>query len=96
MPVQIDVLGPWAPRRCRGCRWLVKAKFHYTGPTGHDRTRTDFAGDRHGPTEFLGDPGRSGPGGSGRARVEEFSQYQTKSADFVWSGPVRSGPCSEI
>jgi len=33
----------------------VKAKFHYTGPTGPawtlSETRTD-------PTEFLGDPGR--------------------------------------
>ena len=29
----------------------VKAKLHYTGPTGPARTRTD-------PTEFLGDPGR--------------------------------------
>jgi len=39
----------------------IQAKFHYTGPTGPDRTRTDFVGDPHGPTEFLGDPGRSGP-----------------------------------
>ena len=47
------------------------AKFHYTGPTGPDRTRadpngpertgTDFVGDPHGPTEFLGDPGPVGP-----------------------------------
>ena len=33
---------------------------------------------------------RSGSFGSGRARVVEFSQYQTKSADIVWSGPVGS------
>jgi len=43
---------------------LIQAKFHYTGPTGPDRTRTDF---------FA----RPGPGlclvGSGRARVVEFS-----------------------
>jgi len=49
----------------------VIAKFHYTGPTGPDRTRTDprgpertgtdFVGDPHGPTEFLGDPGPVGP-----------------------------------
>ena len=47
--------------RCnsRGC---VKAKFHYTGPTGPART-------------FSRDPGRI-PGSP------------TKSADFVWSGPV--------
>ena len=45
----------------------VKAKFHYTGPHGPARTRTD-------PTEFLGDPGRKkSPCGSGQARVVEFS-----------------------
>jgi len=55
----------------------LKAKFHYTGPTAPDRTRTDFVGDLHGPTEFLGDPKRSGPRGSGRARVVEFSYKQT-------------------
>ena len=41
---------------------LIKAKFHYTGPTGPART-------------FSRDPGRR-PGSP------------TKSADFVWSGPV--------
>ena len=51
---------------------ILKAKFHYTGQTGPDRTRTDFVGDSHGPTEFLGDSGRSGPVGSGLARVVEF------------------------
>ena len=51
----------------------VKAKFHYTGPIGPALTRTDFVGDPHGPTEFLGDPGRSGPCGSARVRVVEFS-----------------------
>jgi len=48
----------------------LKAKFHYMGPTGPDRTRAD-------PTEFRGDPGRkkvrAGSVGSGRARVVEFS-----------------------
>jgi len=39
----------------------VIAKFHYTGPTGPERTGTDFVGDPHGPTEFLGDPGPVGP-----------------------------------
>ena len=29
-------------------------------------------------------------------RVVEFSLSPTKSADFVWSGRVRSGPCSGI
>jgi len=48
---------------------MFKAKFHYTGPTGPARTRTD-------PTEFLGDPGRkNNPCGSGQARVVEFSYY---------------------
>jgi len=55
----------------------LKAEFHYTGPTGPDRTRPDFVGDRTDPTEFRGDPGRkqvrAGPCGSGRARVVEFS-----------------------
>jgi len=51
------------------CLWTpVKDKFHYTGPTGPARTRTDFVGDPHGPTEFLRDPGRSGPCGSARIR----------------------------
>ena len=48
-----------------------KAKFHYTGPTGPDRTLSETRTD---PTEFLGDPGRKkSPVGSGRARVVEFS-----------------------
>ena len=66
----------------------IQAKFHYTGrpdPTGPDRTRTDFVGDLHGPTEFLGDPGRSGPCRSGRVRAGPFG-----------SGRVWSGPCSGI
>jgi len=33
----------------------LKAKFHYTGPTGPDRTLSETRTD---PTEFLGDPGR--------------------------------------
>jgi len=49
------------------------AKFHYTGPTGSDQTKS---------ADFVGDPGlrpesrekvRAGPCGSGRARVVEFS-----------------------
>ena len=82
-----------------------KAKFHYTGPTGPDRTRADPHGPartltetRTDPKEFLGDPGRkkvrAGAVGSGRALVVEFSLSPTKCADFVRSGPVRSGPCS--
>ena len=62
----------------------IKAKFHYTDPTGPDRTRADPHGPaqtlsetRRDPTEFLVDPGRqkvrAGPVGSGRARVVEFS-----------------------
>ena len=46
----------------------VKAKFHYTGQTGPDRTRTDFVGDQHGPNVHT-----LGPCWSGRARVVEFS-----------------------
>jgi len=50
----------------------VIAKFHYTGPTGPDRTHTD-------PHGLSCDPGLRetplGPCGSGRARVVEFSYY---------------------
>jgi len=35
----------------------VIAKFHYTGPTGPDRTRTDFVGDPHGPNGVSRRPG---------------------------------------
>ena len=74
---------------------VAVAKFHYTGPTGPARTRTD-------PTAFLGDPGRkkfrAGPSSvaSGRARVVEFSISPTQCADFVWSGPVESGPVGPV
>ena len=47
-------------------RRRVKAKFHYTGPIGPDRTRADC----------FARPGSGRPGSP------------TKSADFVWSGPV--------
>ena len=44
----------------------VKAKFHYTGPTGPARTSSETRTD---PREFLGDPGRKrSPCGSGRVR----------------------------
>ena len=62
----------------------IKAKFHYTGPTGPDRTRTDphglFCGPglRETPLGPCGSPTKSvpvraGPVGSGRARAVEFS-----------------------
>ena len=45
----------------------VKARFHYTGPTGDARTRTDFVGDPRGPNGVSRRPGpqksRSGPVG---------------------------------
>ena len=76
------------------------AKFHYTGttrarpdPNGPERTRTDFVGDPHRPNGVS--PQKS-PCGSGRVRVVEFSSSPTMCADFFWSGPVRSGPCSGI
>jgi len=51
----------------------VIAKFHYTDPTGPDRTKC---------ADFVGDPGLrpgsrekvcAGPVGSGRVRIVEFS-----------------------
>ena len=33
---------------------------------------------------------------SGRARVVEFSMSPTQCADFVWSGPVQSGPVGPV
>jgi len=47
------------------CTRPLIAKFHYTGPTGPARTRTDFVGDPHGPNEVA--PQKS-PCGSGRVR----------------------------
>jgi len=35
----------------------VKAKFHYTGPTGPDQTRPDFVGDPRGPNGISRRPG---------------------------------------
>ena len=52
----------------------LKAKFHYTGPTGPDRTRPDFVGDPHGPNGVSRRPGpQKSPCGSGLALVVEFS-----------------------
>jgi len=50
---------------------LVKAKFHYTDPTGPAPTRTD----PHGLCLV----------GSGRARVVEFSLYATATTRVHWS-----------
>jgi len=55
-----------------------KAKFHYTGPTGPDRTRAD----PHGPNGVSRRPGpQKSPVGSGRARVVEFSLYWLLTCD---------------
>jgi len=52
---------------------LIQAKFHYTGPTGPDRTRTDFFA-RPGPQTRVSDKVHGlCLVGSGRARVVEFS-----------------------
>ena len=61
--------------RCR-----VRAKFHYTDPTGPARTQRSFAAKKV----------RAGPCGSGRVRVVEFSSSPTMCSDFVRVG---SGPC---
>ena len=47
-------------------RRSLKAKFHYTGPTGPDQTRAD----QHGPARTLSETRSDG---SGRTRVMEFS-----------------------
>ena len=47
-------------------RCVVKAKFHYTDPTGPARTQRSFAAKKSVRV-------RAGPVGSGRARVVEFS-----------------------
>ena len=60
----------------------VKAKFHYTGPTGPARTRAEFFA-RPGPQTRVSDKVRAGP-----------RESPTKSRTL--SGPVRSGPCSGI
>jgi len=36
---------------------VLKAKFHYTGPTGPARTRADLVGDPHGPNGVSRRPG---------------------------------------
>jgi len=48
----------------------VKAKFHYTDPTGPARTQRSFAAKKV----------RAGPCGSGRVRVVEFSYYRAASS----------------
>ena len=52
------------------------AKFHYTGPTGPDRTRTDFFAARISEKLRWVRAGlRQSPCGSGRVRVVEFTLY---------------------
>ena len=72
----------------------VTAKFHYTGPTGPDRTRAGFfcgPGLRETPLGPCGSPTKSvrvraGLVGSGRARVMEFSLKRLSAAA---DGPAR-------
>jgi len=75
----VDMLPPAKP--------TVIAKFHYTGPTGPDRTRTDPHGLCRRPARaqrsFAAKKSvqvRAGPVGSGRVRVVEFSYNQTNVA----------------
>jgi len=77
------------------CPWLynvytvyirrIIAKFHYTDPTGPDRTRTDFFAAR--VSEKLRWV-RAGPRGSGRVRVVEFSLYRVRRAATASSAAV--------
>ena len=72
----------------------IKAKFHYTGPTGPARTRTDFVGDRHGPNGVSRRPGtqkksvwvRSGP-----VRPEQWNLGCLRQSARTSSGRVGSG-----
>jgi len=65
----------------------LKARFHYTGPTGFARTRTDFVGDKHRPNGVSRRPGpQKSPCGSGRARVVEFSLNTTRKRFIVGGG----------
>ena len=71
-------------RTVQSTRFRLKAKFHYTGPTGPARTRTDFVGDPRGPNGVYRRPGpQKSPCGSGRARVVEFSYNTARRA--VWN-----------
>ena len=59
-------------------------KFHYAGATGPDRTRADFVGDPHGPTEFLGDPGPVGPvyWNLARCKQDHFCKTKTRATNL--------------
>ena len=58
-------------------RKQVIAEFHYTGPTGPDRTRTDFFAARVSEKLRWVCAGlRQSPCGSARVRVVEFSLYK--------------------
>jgi len=65
---------------------LIIAKFHYTGPTGPARNRTDPHGLCRRPARtqrsFAAKKVRAGPCGSGRVRVVEFSYKLTSSMDW--------------
>ena len=61
----------------------IKAKFHYTDPTGPARTRTDFFA-RPGPQTRISDKVRGlCLVGSGRARVVEFSYNKSDSRRYI-------------
>ena len=72
-----------SPRISGGRRWLI-AKFHYTGPTGPDQTKSaDFVGDKKSPCGSV--RVRAGPCGSARVR-----------AGPCGSARVRAGPCGSV
>ena len=78
---------------------IVKAKFHYTGPTGPARTRTDPHGLCRRPARIQRSFSETraakkvpaGPVGSGRARVVQFSYNLTVS---VLKSDVHLHACS--
>jgi len=88
----------YQPRHVRDS--LLIAKFHYTGPTGPDRTGPDqtksahFVGDRLYSTTRT----RPDPTDCFAARVSEKLRWVRAGLlqSRCWSARLRSGPCSGI
>ena len=67
---------------CKKLAVRIKAKFHYTDPTGPARTLSETRTDQRSFSEIRVVRVRAGPRGSGRVRVVEFSyKHNCKSDD---------------